>query len=355
MQTNGTPVRIRHFTDPMCPFAFAAERQRLRLDWLYGDQLGWTTHMVVLSETPNPDLPGEKLAAGRRMLHERYGMPMAWTPPPEPAASVDACRAVVAARLRSEPQATRLLRRLRVLNFAGRSLGDPETIAQGATEAGLDPEELRAWAGEPATEQALREDMRAARSPSPASRAQDYKLGGPAEERRYTCPSYELERSAPAPADWAIAWFAAAAVLLAAAALKAADRTGTTVALAAFGIPGRLAAPGWATLIVVEAGLAAGIAAGSAAAAYAAGIVLAGFLVAQVGALAQGNAGAPCGCFGAGGRLSRASAARTALLGAVCAALPALGAGPDAPLVVTAAAAAAVVVLALGRRSAPRG
>ena len=153
----------------------------------------------------------------------------------------------------------------------------------------------------------------------------------------------------------AIAWFAAAAVLLAAAALKAADRTGTTVALAAFGIPGRLAAPGWATLIVVEAGLAAGIAAGSAAAAYAAGIVLAGFLVAQVGALAQGNAGAPCGCFGAGGRLSRASAARTALLGAVCAALPALGAGPDAPLVVTAAAAAAVVVLALGRRSAPRG
>ena len=44
--------------------------------------------------------------------------------------------------------------------------------------------------------------MRAARSPSPASRAQDYKLGGPAEERRYTCPSYELERTTPAPADW---------------------------------------------------------------------------------------------------------------------------------------------------------
>ena len=36
--------------------------------------------------------------------------------------------------------------------------------------------------------------MRAARSPSPASRAQDYKLGGPPEERRYTCPSYELIR-----------------------------------------------------------------------------------------------------------------------------------------------------------------
>jgi len=44
--------------------------------------------------------------------------------------------------------------------------------------------------------------MRAARSPSPASRAQDYKLGGPPEERRYTCPSYELERIGPPPEDW---------------------------------------------------------------------------------------------------------------------------------------------------------
>ena len=63
------------------------------------------------------------------------------------------------------------------------------------------------------------------------------------------------------------AWLLVAAILLGAAALKAADRTGTTVALAAFGIPGRLAAPVWAVLIVVEAALAAGIAAGSATAA----------------------------------------------------------------------------------------
>ena len=44
--------------------------------------------------------------------------------------------------------------------------------------------------------------MAAARSPSPASRAQDYKLGGPPEERRYTCPSYELIRVTEPPADW---------------------------------------------------------------------------------------------------------------------------------------------------------
>jgi Methylamine utilisation protein MauE len=152
-----------------------------------------------------------------------------------------------------------------------------------------------------------------------------------------------------------LAWVGLAAILLAAAALKAADRTGSTVALAAYGIPGRLATLAWAALILVEAALAAGIAAGMAVAAYAAGAVLAGFLVVQSAALAQGGAGAPCGCFGAGGRLSRASAGRTALLAVACAALPLLGSGPDVPLVLTAAVAAAIVVLAAGRRSAPRG
>jgi hypothetical protein len=152
-----------------------------------------------------------------------------------------------------------------------------------------------------------------------------------------------------------LAWAGLATVLLGAAALKAADRTGTTVALAAYGIPGRLATPAWGTLIALEAALAAGIAAGMEAAAYAAGVLLAAFLLAQLTALAQGGEGAPCGCFGAGGRLSRGSAGRTALLAVACASLPLVGPGPDVPLVLSAAVAAAVVVLAMGRRNAPRG
>jgi hypothetical protein len=152
-----------------------------------------------------------------------------------------------------------------------------------------------------------------------------------------------------------LAWAGLATTLLGAAALKAADRTGSTVALAAYGIPGRLATPAWGALIAVEAALAAGIAAGIETAAYAAGVVLAGFLLVQTAALARGGEGAPCGCFGAGGRLSRASTGRTALLAVGCAALPLLGSAPDLPLVLTAAGAAAVVVLAAGRRTAPRG
>jgi hypothetical protein len=152
-----------------------------------------------------------------------------------------------------------------------------------------------------------------------------------------------------------LAWFLPAALLLAASALKAADRPSSSVALAAYGVPGPLAAPAWAALVVLEATLAATLAAGIPNAPYVAGSVLAGFLLVQVVALAQGNAGAPCGCFGSAGRLSRASAGRTALLATACAALPLLGAGPDVPLMLSAAVAATVVVLALGRRNAPRG
>jgi len=108
----------------------------------------------------------------------------------------------VATRLRWPDREAALLRRLRVLNFAGPLLDDSDTLERAAAEAGLPVEELAAWADAPEVEETLRADMKAARSPSPASRAQDYKLGGPEDERRYTCPSYELIRTAPSPADW---------------------------------------------------------------------------------------------------------------------------------------------------------
>jgi predicted DsbA family dithiol-disulfide isomerase len=198
----GAPVLIRHFTDPGCPFAFSAERQRLRLLWLYGDQIDWELHMIVLAEERMTDaFPPSRMSATRRRLQLLYGMPIDWRPV-EAAASAPACRAVVATRLHAPDREAALLRRLRVLNFSAFDLDDPNVIARAASEALIDPEELAVWLADPAVEPALREDMRAARSPSPASRAQDYKLGGPPEERRYTCPSYEMVRATEPPEDW---------------------------------------------------------------------------------------------------------------------------------------------------------
>ena len=195
-------VLIRHYTDPTCPWAFSAERQRLRLLWLYGDQIAWELHMVVLSETPPEDFTVEKVARAYRSLALKFGMPIDWSERVRAAPSVHACRAVVAVRLRWPEREAAMLRRLRVLNFAGELLDDSDTLELAAEQAGLPVAELAAWADAPEVEAAMRSDMEASRSPSPASRAQDYKLGGPPEKRRYTCPSYELIRSAPAPADW---------------------------------------------------------------------------------------------------------------------------------------------------------
>jgi hypothetical protein len=80
----------------------------------------------------------------------------------------------------------------------------------------------------------------------------------------------------------------------------------------------------WGALVVVEAALGILVAAGVDAAAYAAGGLLALFCVAQAAALASGRGGAPCACFGARGRVSRASLARTGLLAVALAAVPLL-------------------------------
>src|SRR3712207_4927342 len=61
-------LRIDDFTDPGCPFAFSAEPARMRLRWLYGDQIEWRPRMIVLSRHPSDylrkGLTPEKLAVG---------------------------------------------------------------------------------------------------------------------------------------------------------------------------------------------------------------------------------------------------------------------------------------------------
>ena len=185
-------VEISLFTDPACPFAFSAEPVRMRLRWHYGDGLRWQLRMIVLTLEPGE---AEKLAEGAPGLQRQFGMPILPEPYPRPASSEPACRAVVAARTRAPAVAEALLRRLRMRTMAGGLLDDPELIAAAAREAGLEPYRLEAWMGTPEVQDALAADIAAARDPSPSARALDHKLGGPAAQRRYTAPSYELRRS----------------------------------------------------------------------------------------------------------------------------------------------------------------
>ena len=182
-------LELTHFTDPACPFAFSAEPVRLRLRWHYGDQLVWRDRMIVLTLERGE---AEKLAAGAPNLQRLYGMPIDPAPYPRASSSEPACRAVVAARVHAPEAAEALLRRLRVRRMVGGLLDDDAFIAAAAEDAGLDPEQLELWCRDEAVEAALQDDIRAARMPTPAARALDHKLGGPAGERRSTAPSYEI-------------------------------------------------------------------------------------------------------------------------------------------------------------------
>jgi predicted DsbA family dithiol-disulfide isomerase len=191
-------VRITEFTDPGCPWAYSAEPFRRRLDWLYGDHIEWRLRMVGLSASPEEALergftPEVQADALKRIAHDE-GMPIDTRQRPRMAATMPACRAVVAARRHAPEQAPKLLRCLRVRNFSGELLDEPETLAGAAADAGLDAIELERWVEEPETAIDLEADMAMARQPLDAARVLDHKLANWSGGQRYTCPSYEIQR-----------------------------------------------------------------------------------------------------------------------------------------------------------------
>ena len=153
--------------------------------------------MVVLSESPDEyaerGFTPERQAAGLRAMFEAHGMPIDWRLRERMPATVDACRAVVAARLHAPEAEAALLRRLRVLGMGGGLLDDPVLLDQAACDAGIDPGVLEEWLEDPAVEEALEADKGVARHPAPAALALDHKLADADDGRRYTCPSLELE------------------------------------------------------------------------------------------------------------------------------------------------------------------
>lgn len=191
-------VLITEYTDPACPWAFSAEPFRRRLNWLYGEQIAWDVKLVGLSDgTGSPKFTPEMLSNAYKKISHEHKMPIDTRVRERMAASVPACRAVVATRLNGTyDQTRRLLRRLRVRTMSGELLDAPETIDGAARDAGIDPSDLAQWVADPATQAALDEDMAAARQPMPAARVLDAKLANWSGGRRYTCPSYEVERVA---------------------------------------------------------------------------------------------------------------------------------------------------------------
>jgi Methylamine utilisation protein MauE len=156
-----------------------------------------------------------------------------------------------------------------------------------------------------------------------------------------------------------LAGWTLAAVLAVAAALKLREPVASRAALATYGLRregARRAA--WATVIVLELGLAVGLALGSDVAAYLAAALFAAFALALGIALARGRRGAPCGCLGGRSRVGPTALVRALVLAVACAALPAVrGVEPTTEgwlalglaVALAGVAALAVAVLALAR------
>ena len=161
--------------------------------------------MVVLSETPPTGFTPERVAAGRRYLHEQYGMPMAWTPLPKLVASIHGSRAVVAVRERDAwTAARRCCGACACSDFMGLALDEPAVLDRcGRREAGLDPAAVGRMGDSSAdVEEALRADMRAvavavAGVPRPGLQARRAGGGAPLH-----LPELRAERTAPPPPDW---------------------------------------------------------------------------------------------------------------------------------------------------------
>src|SRR4051812_50187329 len=129
-------VCITEYTDPGCPWAYSAEPFRRRLSWLYGDRLEWRVCMVGLAESPDEyvdrGFTPERQAGAFATIAREHGMPIDTSVRPRVAATVPACRAVVAAKLHAPHRARRPLRRPRVRHFSRQLPDDPQTIAHPA-------------------------------------------------------------------------------------------------------------------------------------------------------------------------------------------------------------------------------
>jgi predicted DsbA family dithiol-disulfide isomerase len=191
-------VKVTIYTDPGCPFGFNAQRQETQLLWHYGDGLDITRRMIVLNEKSSTfeerGLSREMVAGNAKRLRSTYGMPMRTEPSDRMAATIDACRAFVGARIHDPARANRLLRAMRCRAFSnGQPLDELDTIRGAAADAGIDVGTLDAWLADDDVERALREDMAATRDPAPEALALPHRLSKSDGGLRYSTGSAVFE------------------------------------------------------------------------------------------------------------------------------------------------------------------
>lgn len=191
-------LKIEEYNDPGCPFGYSAEPSRRRIEWLYGDHIEMEQRLVGLQNNPDELLDKgfstEKMVGGWKKFARENGMPFNFPKLKRHSATVPACRAIVAARVHGGNDRA-LARWLRIKRFSGELIDEQIVIDAAAKSAGIEPEQLATWTASAVTDKALDSDMHAARHPTPEALAIDRRLADSDDGRRYTCPSWEIERA----------------------------------------------------------------------------------------------------------------------------------------------------------------
>jgi predicted DsbA family dithiol-disulfide isomerase len=167
-------VQARYFTDPACPWSWAAEPAVRRLMQEFGESVSWSWLMVGLAREIPQDTRGTALHwLG---VADRSGMPidpLLWKESPI-RSTYPACMAAKAAAEQGEAAATRYLRALREgLMCLRRKLDTTEAFVEVAREARLDVERFRVDLGSHAIVEAFGADLEEARAVPEEARAAD--------------------------------------------------------------------------------------------------------------------------------------------------------------------------------------
>ena len=170
----GVAVQLRYFTDPACPWSWAAEPAVRRLMVEFGDSVSWSWVMVGLSR----EIPADTRGAALHWLGvaDRTEMPidpLLWKESPI-RSTYPACMAVKAAAEQGEEAATRYLRVVREgLMCRRRKLDTSEALVEAARFAGLDVERFRVDLGSHAIVEAFGADLEEARAVPDEAHAAD--------------------------------------------------------------------------------------------------------------------------------------------------------------------------------------
>jgi predicted DsbA family dithiol-disulfide isomerase len=188
------------YSDPACPWAYAASPALRVLEWRYGDQLSWRLVLIGLTEEAS-----QYVARGYTPLRgalaqldfRRYGMPFAPDPKERVSATARACRAVVAARLTQPGSEWRVFRALQLANFTTALLLDDDAQLAHALRSvpAIDADALIARLDDPDVTEAYERDRAEARTAAGSPAELQGKTAATDGPVRYTAPSIVFERN----------------------------------------------------------------------------------------------------------------------------------------------------------------